>query len=156
MSSNAQHFATVVLSAFRSAGHYTDQEVGDAGGPSTTTMTTLRKVAGGETGMSAPRGDTLRKIDQAARWQTGSARALWESGAAPLADDPFVLDRIERERSRQTENDRDRWVQTLSDRILELEERVDLLESNQRPRLLEVAHDEEHTIESEQGHDEYP
>lgn len=83
MSSDAQRFAARVIAAFQAAGHFTDQEVGDAGGPSTTTMTKLRKVASGEESMKPPRNDTFRKIDTAAAWPRGSARVLWVTGVDP-------------------------------------------------------------------------
>lgn len=165
MSSNAQRFAKAVLDAFKAAGAYTDKEVGDAGGPSTTTLTTLRKVASGErSSMSEPRSDTLRKIDRAAHWETGSARALWESGASPrvrvglrevLSGDRIPTPVREQRVRQQTSGGIDQFLQRLADRVLELEERVDLLEES-RPSLRAIAHDEEHTIEFEQGHDETP
>ncbi|WP_028654855.1 hypothetical protein [Nocardioides sp. J54] len=82
MSANAQHFATVVLEAFKAARHFTVDQVVAAGGPSTTTMTKLRKASEGEA-LSRPRGDTMRKIDVAAGWPDGSAEVLWETGTLP-------------------------------------------------------------------------
>lgn len=141
MSSNAQRFAAEVLAAFRAAGHYTDQEVGDAGGPSTTTMTKLRKVAEGEGEMPEPRGDTYKKIDAAAEWMPGSARALWRDGSIPKRStasdrmrDALGLERptpeaIRRQRRRTRYSDgADGFVERLADRLLEVEERLDVLE----------------------------
>lgn len=84
MSSNAQRFAAEVIAAFKRAGLHSQQEVRDAGGPSTTTQTQLVKVARGELDIDLPRGDVLRKIEDAAKWKRGSARALFESGAEPV------------------------------------------------------------------------
>lgn len=82
MSANAQHFARVVLDAFRDAGLRTDEQVGDAGGPSTTTMGKLRKAAEG-LAIKEPRSDTLRRIDAAAGWRANSAQRLWHEGELP-------------------------------------------------------------------------
>lgn len=136
MSSSAQQFAATVLAAFRAAGNHTDQEVGEAGGPSTTTMTMLRKVAEGEGDMPSPRSDTLRKIDRAAGWRTGSARALWVDGADPeLWPDSSGLARVfdDEERIKPRKVVRpggfEGWVERLADRVLELEERMDILQA---------------------------
>lgn len=141
MSSNAQRFASTVLAAFRAAGHYTDQEVGDAGGPSTTTMTKLRKVSESEGDMPEPRGDTYKKIDAAAEWAPGSARALWRDGVAPKRSsttdrmrEALGLSRpapevLRRQRSETRYPDSlDGFVERLADRLLEVEERLDALE----------------------------
>jgi hypothetical protein len=75
-----QRFAKIVLAAFKTAGRHTDEEVGDADGPSTSTMSKLRKVALGESLMATPRGDTYKRIDTAAKWERGSAREVWAGG----------------------------------------------------------------------------
>jgi hypothetical protein len=82
MPANAQQFARRVLDAFVEAGIATDALVGAAGGPSTSTMTKLRKVAVGEDTMPEPREPTWSKIDKAAGWLPGSARRVWH-GAEP-------------------------------------------------------------------------
>lgn len=86
MSANPQHFATVVLDAFRAARLFTVEQIVEAGGPSTTTLTKLRKAAKGSP-MARPRGDTMRKIDTAAEWPDGSAMVLWETNELPADAD---------------------------------------------------------------------
>lgn len=153
MSSDPQHFATTVLQAFRDAGLHTDQEIVDAGGPSTTTLTKLRKVAQGSEVMPEPRGDTLRKVDRAVHWQPGSARALWATKAAPViiksaamrmaevlgtSTPPQPRQPLKRYRIEGIES----YVEDLADRVLELEERLDILEqqlSEPAPSLRNVA-----------------
>ena len=85
MSSQQQNFARRVLAAFKDAGHYTDDEIKSAGGPSSTTLTKLRKAAAG-LGMDEPRGDVHRRIDVAAGWRPGASRALWHHGQEPSAE----------------------------------------------------------------------
>jgi len=132
MSSTPQDFARRVLDAFDKAGHATDEEVGDAGGPSTTTLAKYRKVADGEMSMAEPRGDVLRRIDQAARWKIGSARALWRQGAIPepagnlvraleLGQDPPPLGKPRRFAGM------DGYVQYMAERLTDVEERLDML-----------------------------
>jgi hypothetical protein len=140
VSAKQQRFAQVVLKAFVDAGRATDKEVGEAGGPSTSTMTTLRKVARGGGTMRDPRPDSLRKIERAARWTTGSARALWETGAEPtveprytftdaVRDFPPGVETLTREEARiYFGTGLATAVERLTDRVLELEERLDLLE----------------------------
>lgn len=141
MSSDAQRFAQTVLDAFRAAGNYTDQEIGEDGGPSTTTLSKLRKVfeEGGD--MPAPRGDTLRKIDHAAHWYPGSARELWAHGQPPRMRPESPLGKAlgiptptpsERRASRlkqeQLLSSPAAFIEQLADRLLEVEERLDILE----------------------------
>lgn len=83
MFSDAQRFATAVLEAFRHAGYATDAQVVAAGGPSTTTMTKLRKVAAGAADMVEPREPTWSKIDKAAVWRPGTARRIWAGEDPP-------------------------------------------------------------------------
>ncbi len=129
MSSNAQSFATEVLHGFKAAGCHTDEEIREAGGPSTTTLTKLRKVAEGDGTMPPPRGDTLRKIDRAASWVSGSARALWATGTAPV---PHRSPGMPSDQIRPSKPVRpsgfEGYVERLADRLLEVEERLDILE----------------------------
>lgn len=75
-------FVEAVLDAFQAAGCYTDKEVDDAGGPSTSWMTEARRIRDGKQDAfnGKPRSDTLRRIDQAAKWVPGSARQLLYTG----------------------------------------------------------------------------
>lgn len=169
MSSNAQKFAATALDAFKAAGHYTDQEVGNAGGPSTTTMTLLRKVANGSSEMREPRSDMLKKIDAAAGWPVGSARLLWERGELPGPGQRTREQVYEGMKNPKTSEDHMRirllrqqtagGLDVVLDRVLErlrsIEDRLDALEGVQ-PGLREVAHDEEHSIEFEQDGPEFP
>lgn len=82
MSADPQRFARIVLEAFEAAGHRTDAEVGRVHGPSTSTMTKLRKVAKGDEVMSTPKEPTWSAIDRAAEWPEGTARRVW-AGATP-------------------------------------------------------------------------
>lgn len=132
MSSNPSDFARQVLEAFAAAGHATDEEIGDAGGPSTTTLAKYRKVAAGDMTMSEPRGDVLRRIDQAANWRSGSARALWRGGEAPQPPRPTLAEVIgstaPRPPGRAVRVDSmDGYVQWLGERLTEVEERLDML-----------------------------
>lgn len=77
MPADPQAFAQRVLDAFTARGHVTDALIEAADGPSTSTMTKLRKVAKGIETMPYPREPTWSKIDRAAGWQRGSARGLW-------------------------------------------------------------------------------
>jgi hypothetical protein len=87
MSPDPQRFARRVLAAFTAAGNRTEAQIAKAEGPSTSTMTKLRKVAEGERSMTEPREPTWTKIENAARWQPGSARLVWEGGdPVPLPD----------------------------------------------------------------------
>lgn len=80
MSPDPQAFASRVLEAFEAAGNHTDAEVLAAGGPSDSTMTHIRAVSEGRATWSEPREPTWTKIDNAAGWQRGSARAVWKGG----------------------------------------------------------------------------
>lgn len=131
MSSNPSDFARQVLEAFAAAGHATDEEIGDAGGPSTTTLAKYRKVAAGEMTMSEPRGDVLRRIDVAAKWRGGSARALWRTGAIPERPNPGLAEVLSGRaagRGRTVRVDSmEGFVDYLAERLSEVEERLDLL-----------------------------
>lgn len=85
MTSQSQEFAEAVLAGFVAAGLHTDAEIVKAGGPSTTTLTLFRKVAHGYGEMSKPRNPTWGRIDTAAGWPAGTARALWEGRPRPVA-----------------------------------------------------------------------
>lgn len=78
MPNHSQRFAQRVLAAFREAGNRTDAQVIQAKGPSTSTMTKLRKVAEGEEEMTQPREPTWTNIDSAANWPDGTARRVWD------------------------------------------------------------------------------
>lgn len=80
MSADVQRFATIVLRAFEDAGRTTDHEVGLAKGPSTSTMTKLRKAAEGTATMAEPRSQTWTAIESAANWPPGTARRVWNGG----------------------------------------------------------------------------
>lgn len=134
MSSNPSEFARRVLEAFQAAGHATDEEVGDAGGPSTTTMAKYRKVANGEMKMGEPRGDVLRRIDRVARWQSGSARALWREGRDPVVSQTTTLGQALGSPGSKPGrviqgSGPDAYIQWLAERLTEVEERIDLLEA---------------------------
>lgn len=139
MSSKPQDFAQRVLAAFEQAGLFTDVEVGRAGGPSTTFMTMLRKVRDGDEAAmpeNGPRGDTMFRIDHAASWEPGSARALWTKGTKPKARQSrpdFVIDgrpvQVKHYRPSATPTNLDELIDELFDRVVELEERVDILEN---------------------------
>lgn len=128
MSSNPSEFAQRVLKAFDDAGHATDEEVGDAGGPSTTTLAKYRKVASGDMSMTEPRGDVLKRIDRAAGWRSGSARALWRDGKEPEAPRQSALEAIAGKPGRTVRvGSLDGYVEWLAERLTEVEERIDLL-----------------------------
>lgn len=131
MSSEQQVFAKRALEAFAAAGHTTDQEVAAAGGPSSTTMTTLRKIADGKLRVARLRSDTLKGIDAAAGWTPGTAKASWLNGTdipfdshtgslagggalMRAAFDPRVMEG---------------YLRQLESRILDTEDRLDALEA---------------------------
>lgn len=94
-------FADIVLSAFVTNQKTSDKLIGEAGGPSDTWMTYLRKVAEGEVPMRPLRSDSARRIDSAAGWRSGSALELWHTGelppnhaSRPAASDRVNIDRI--------------------------------------------------------------
>lgn len=130
MSSNPSEFARRVLDAFEEAGHATDEEVGDAGGPSTTTLAKYRKVASGEMSMTEPRGDVLRRIDAAAGWELGSARALWRDQRDPAPGSTAsiaVASARRRLRERPAMVGDAAHAAWLGERLSEVEERIDLI-----------------------------
>lgn len=97
---DAQRFARTVLAAFTAAGNRTEAQIAKADGPSSSTMTKLRKVAAGESEMAEPREPTWTKIENAARWRPGSARAVWDGGKPVSRGVPSDRDeRIERLRA---------------------------------------------------------
>lgn len=87
MSSDPRRFAQLVLEAFAAAGNHTDAQIARAAGPSTSTMTKLRKVAEGRSSMPEPREPTWTKIDNAAAWAPGSARRVWRGEEPVLRPD---------------------------------------------------------------------
>lgn len=80
MSDDLQRFARIVRARREELGLRQDQ-MRDAGGPSTTTMTKVENAA------DAPSRVTLRKLDAALRWEPGSAaRALDGGEPTPLGE----------------------------------------------------------------------
>jgi len=143
--SMSQQFALRVLAAFDEAGHLTDAEVAEAGGPSSTWMTRLRKAASGEVEIAEPRGDTLRRIELAAGWERGSAREVYRGGEPIPALDPESAREEARASGRLIGSPPRRpsvrydydygfetFVERLYDRVRDLERRVDRLESTFR------------------------
>lgn len=89
----AQSFAKDVLLAFRDKGHYSNEEIASSGGPSTSTVTKLRKAASGK--KVAPfRRDSLDSIDRGLGWKPNSARQLLEKGTMPDEDPHSPVTRL--------------------------------------------------------------
>lgn len=87
MSTNAERFAEIVKTR-RLELDYNQIELGDAGGPSNTTLT---KVEGGT--LEELTRTTARKLDVGLRWLPGSARKVWEGGdPTPIPDGVRVQD----------------------------------------------------------------
>lgn len=131
MSSKHQDFAKRVLEAFAAAGCHTDKEVAEFGGPSSTTMTSLRKAAVDGSDFPSLRSDTLRRIDRAAMWRPNGARELWLNGTEPTLQERYpdlVSGEVTPRQKPGRQYGLDGYVEVLASRILELEERVDLLE----------------------------
>lgn len=82
MSEHAQEFGRLVLRR-REELSLTHDQVADAGGPSDSTLTKIEA----DGGPAAVRSDTLRRLDVGLRWQPGSAKRAWESGAEPIPVD---------------------------------------------------------------------
>lgn len=76
----SQTFARRVIQGFLDAGLLTDWEIGQAGGPSDSYMTALRRAAAGDDAMPEPRRPTQRRIEDAAGWERGSAQRVWDGG----------------------------------------------------------------------------
>jgi len=74
VSLQGEQFRDVVLRRAKEVARTTDALLAAAGGPSTTTMTTLRR------GDFRPRNDSMVKFDQALRWEPGSAWRVWNGG----------------------------------------------------------------------------
>lgn len=131
MSSEQRRFAQRVLEAFAASGRTTDQEVATAGGPSSTTMTTLRKLADGTTRVARLRSDTLRRIDAAAGWAEGTAKAAWITGSTdPIESTAHTLSghgAIHRQSF--TGYGLDDYLRGLEVRLLDTEERLDAIEA---------------------------
>lgn len=134
MSSNSQRFATLVIAAFDDRTLTTDELVKQAGGPSNTYMTNLRKAAKGEVEMKEPRSDTYGRIERAANWKKGTARLVWrgdEPDVIPPVDADHPLSRYakpEMPPRRRFSGGIDGYVERIADRLIDLEERVELLE----------------------------
>lgn len=118
-----QSFAKRVLSAFEAAGHATDDEVRRAGGPSTTSMTRLRKVADGKLAMGTTRTNMFHGIDEAAQWEYGSARKLLEQGTQPVVRGSPTEDS-----EQGTKTYWSQFVHQLEDRFNKIENRLDAIE----------------------------
>lgn len=133
-----QRFARLVIEAFESQALTTDELVKQAGGPSNTYMTGLRKAAEGKSGFKEPRSDTYGRIERAANWKRGTARKVWRGGepephpefvpVAPWQKEP------ELPRRRTFSSGLDGYVERIADRLLDLEERVDYLEQQLQER----------------------
>lgn len=137
MSSKHQEFARQVLEAFAAAGCHTDKEVAEMGGPSSTTMTMLRKAAVDGSEFPKLRSDTLRRIDRAAMWLSNGARDLWLNGTAPTTQTRYPSPLTGEVGPRQPKGRQygiEGYVEMLAERVLELEERVDLLEMGQQQK----------------------
>lgn len=86
--SSGARFAMRVISRFQELGLVTDDDIAQAGGPSSTTMTKFRAAMQEDLDFAMPRGDTRKRIEKAARWKAGSALALWNGGEpTPLPDE---------------------------------------------------------------------
>lgn len=110
MPMNPKQFASIVLEAFVANGKVSDNLIYEAGGPSDTYMTSLRKVAAGEADMRPLRSDTARRIDAAAGWKPGSTIELWHTGELPNRHDsraaaPSSLASINRVESTSSRDD---------------------------------------------------
>lgn len=130
--STEQRFARLVIAAFESQALTTDELVKQAGGPSNTYMTGLRKAAEGKGPLTEPRSDTYRRIERAANWRKDSARLVWRGAKPapyPVPDwEPTYGKREELPRRRRFSSGLDGYVERIADRLLDLEERVDFLE----------------------------
>lgn len=142
MSSKSQRFAEVVLAAFATEGHTTDELVHDAGGPSSTYMTGLRKTAAGAE-MKEPRSDTYRRIERAAGWKRGSGRRVWLGGEPEtlnrsadvlrevlgLSPDVVVEERPRGPRKKRYFDGPEGFMERVFDRLLDLEEQVESMDA---------------------------
>lgn len=139
MSSNSQRFASLVIAAFDDRALTTDELVKQAGGPSNTYMTSLRKAADGKADMTEPRSDTYRRIEVAGNWKKGTARLVWRGA------DPVVIPKYEPVSEwstpeslpprRRFSTGLEGYAERIADRLMDLEERVDLLEQQLHERL---------------------
>lgn len=81
MSQESKRFARIVLARFKELGFEHDDEIADAGGPSSTTMTNVRKAERDAAyTLPRPRRDSAKRYDRAARWEVGSARRVYDGG----------------------------------------------------------------------------
>lgn len=67
---DAERFRDIVMARVKKLG-LTSDKIARTGGPSTTTMSKIRKAD-----PKLPRGDTYEKLDKALRWKEGSARRV--------------------------------------------------------------------------------
>ena len=88
MSTNAQRFGQIVLDR-RLELDLSQLEVGEAGGPSNSTLTNIENGR-----LEKLERATAKKLDKGLRWESGSARVAWQGGdptplmtAAPRARD---------------------------------------------------------------------
>lgn len=131
MSSNPQRFAQMVLKAFADRELYTDPQIIKAGGPSTSQMTLIRKVADPEKNwtMNEPREPTWSKVDTAAGWVSGSARKVWNGGdPEPVGtpeQDEFVASPGARKTPGVTNDEVLRELRAMQQRIEELSRRLE-------------------------------
>lgn len=75
---DAERFRDIVMGRIEHLGLTSDQ-IARSGGPSTTTMSKIRKAD-----PTPPRGDTYGKLDEALRWKKGSARRVARFGGDPI------------------------------------------------------------------------
>lgn len=133
MSSNSKRFASLVIAAFEERALTTDELVKQAGGPSNTYMTNLRKAAEGKVEMTEPRSDTYRRIEVAANWRRGTARLVWR-GEDPVTNPESRFDLLRKVAGEPTPQRRrfsdslEGYVERIADRLTDLEERVEVLE----------------------------
>jgi hypothetical protein len=73
-----EKFRDTIIERADQLGLTSDDKVKAAGGPSSSTMTKLRRAD-----PTTPRGDTFDRLDKALQWTGGSARRLWFTGVTP-------------------------------------------------------------------------
>lgn len=86
-----EQFRDTIVDRAEELGLTSDEKVKAAGGPSSSTMTKIRRAD-----PTTPRGDTFDRLDKALQWIGGSARRLWFGGVAPavsgVGQDPSTRD----------------------------------------------------------------
>lgn len=79
MSAESHRFARAVLAKFKELRYETDDEIAAAGGPSSSTLTSLRKAAADPSyDMKRPRSDSAKRWDAATGWPPGTALRIWD------------------------------------------------------------------------------